>query len=412
MSEKFKLLFLSSDRYPPRRVDVSVLFAEKLAVDRGHQIDFILQSEEDCDHAYVTEWKGCEVIVGRNDNRRKWYSRIKKHLFSLAIDLRAITRMRAGGYDFVQLKDKYLSALFLVPACKLLRIKFIYWLSYPFPEESLLKAMEPTANYPLFYRVRGHFFDFLFYHFIARSAEYIFVQSEQMKRDLVARGVTAEKQLSIPMGVSIEKFPLTNFDDELISEYPTIVHLGILARVRKMDFIIRVFSLVCKSIPEAQLQMVGGGDDKLDMQILFDEAERLGISDKILFTGWLPMDDALKYVRNSSICVSPFYPTPILNSTSPTKLVEYMAMGKAVVANDHPEQRLVIDESGAGICVPYDEQAFADALIELLKDPERCRQMGRRGRDYVEKYRTYDRIADSVEQQYLKLCRPNNDVVS
>ena len=47
-----------------------------------------------------------------------------------------------------------------------------------------------------------------------------------------------------------------------------------------------------------------------------------------------------------------------------------MALGKAVVANDHPEQRRVIEESGAGICVPYAEQPFAAAIVRLLEDPD------------------------------------------
>lgn len=404
MSGKFKLLFLSSDRYPPRRVDVSVLFAEKLAKASGHQIDFILQSEEDCHQVYHAEWKGCQVLVGKNDNRQKWYARIVKHFYSLLIDCRAVFRLRSGEYDFVQLKDKYLSSLFLVPACKIFRVKFIYWMSFPFPEESLLKARETEANYPLFYRMRGHVFDIIFYRFIVRTADFIFVQSEQMKHDLMARGVSADKQLVVPMGVSIENFSVSNLNIYPEIEYPKIVHLGTLARVRKMDFLIRVFSLVCLGCPNARLQMVGGGDEDRDMEILFAEAERLGIREKIYFTGWLPMDQALEYVKTASVCVSPFFPTPILNSTSPTKLVEYMAMGKAVVANDHPEQRLVIDESKAGICVPYDEQAFADAIVALLEDPLECRDMGRRGREYVEKYRTYDRIAEMVERQYLDLC--------
>src|SRR6202000_624421 len=45
---KFRLLVLSSDPFPPTRVDVSVLFGEELA-GRGHQIDWILQSEADLD---------------------------------------------------------------------------------------------------------------------------------------------------------------------------------------------------------------------------------------------------------------------------------------------------------------------------------------------------------------------------
>ncbi len=89
----------------------------------------------------------------------------------------------------------------------------------------------------------------------------------------------------------------------------------------------------------------------------------------MVFVGQLPQAQALRYVREADVCVSPFYPTAILQSTSPTKLVEYMAMGKAVVANDHPEQKRVIEESGAGYCVPYEEQPFADAIVKLLKDP-------------------------------------------
>jgi glycosyltransferase involved in cell wall biosynthesis len=110
-------------------------------------------------------------------------------------------------------------------------------------------------------------------------------------------------------------------------------------------------------------------------------------------------------VAEADVCVSPFFPTPILNSTSPTKLVEYMAMGKAVVANDHPEQRLVIAESGAGLCVAWDETAFAQALLRLLRDPALARNMGERGRAWVLQHRTYDAIADLVERELLTVAQ-------
>jgi glycosyltransferase involved in cell wall biosynthesis len=110
-------------------------------------------------------------------------------------------------------------------------------------------------------------------------------------------------------------------------------------------------------------------------------------------------------VLDADVCVSPFLPTPVLNSTSPTKLVEYMAMGRAVVANDHPEQREVLASSGAGLCVPYEEDAFARAIVKILRDPEGAARMGRRGREYVERCRTYSRIADAVERDYRSLCR-------
>ena len=120
-------------------------------------------------------------------------------------------------------------------------------------------------------------------------------------------------------------------------------------------------------------------------------------------TGFLPQEKAWQHVKEADVCVSPIYPAPILNCGSPTKLIEYMAMGKAVVANDHPEQRLVISESNAGICVPYDETAFAEGILYLLKNPDVAKQMGIRGRKYVEAKRNYERTADLVEKKLLQL---------
>ncbi|OEU63982.1 MAG: hypothetical protein BBJ57_13030 [Desulfobacterales bacterium PC51MH44] len=167
-----------------------------------------------------------------------------------------------------------------------------------------------------------------------------------------------------------------------------------------MDFLIRIFARVLKNVPDAKLYLVGAGDDPSDEKLFLDEAKRLEITNSIIMTGFLPMAEAWEYVRQVDVCVSPFYPTFILNSTSPTKLIEYMAMGKAVVANDHPEQCLVIQESGGGICVPYDEQVFADAIIDLLLNTQKAREMGKRGRKYVEKNRSYKAIADMVDLKY------------
>ena len=57
---RLRLLVVSSDTYPPTRVDVSVLFGVELA-NRGHQIDVIMQSEAACPRAYATTWEGGRV---------------------------------------------------------------------------------------------------------------------------------------------------------------------------------------------------------------------------------------------------------------------------------------------------------------------------------------------------------------
>ena len=111
----------------------------------------------------------------------------------------------------------------------------------------------------------------------------------------------------------------------------------------------------------------------------------------------------MAYVRDANVCVSPIYPSPMFNAASPTKLIEYMAMGKPVVANEHPEQSMVIEQSGAGYCVAWDEDAFAEAIVRLLNAPELATEMGERGRRYVAEHRAYDKLTDLVEKQLLAL---------
>jgi glycosyltransferase involved in cell wall biosynthesis len=175
-----------------------------------------------------------------------------------------------------------------------------------------------------------------------------------------------------------------------------------LIKVRRLDFLIRAFALVAHDMPAAKLYFVGGAEPA-DEELLKSEVTRLGLDDAVVFVGQLPQAQALQYVREADVCVSPFHPTPILRSTSPTKLIEYMALGKAVVANDHPEQKRVIEESGAGVCVAYDERAFANAILSLLRDPQTARLMGARGRRYAIEHRSYGIIAGVVEKRMLEI---------
>lgn len=271
---------------------------------------------------------------------------------------------------------------------------------------------EGAARYPLYYFLRGIIRKFLLYRVIMSQADHIFVQSEQMKKDVASKGIPKGKLTSVPMGISLEAIRYQPTEIEVLTskDEKVVLYLGTLAKVRRIDFLIRVFDKVLYQVPNVKLYLVGDGNNPSDEQILKDEAVRLGVEETVIFTGFLPRDEAWRYVCKANVCVSPFHPTPILNVASPTKLIEYLAMGKPVVANDHPEQRLVISESGGGICVPYEENAFADAIVELLGNPQRAIEMGNKGRRYVEKYRTYKTIADVVEGVYLRICRSMDEI--
>lgn len=399
-----RVLLLAGDPFPPKRVDVTVLYGEELS-KRGHRIDWLMQSEAHCPRAYVKRYAGGVAFVGPTDTGSSLARRVRKHVLGIAHDLKVFGLLRTNRYDVVEVKDKFVSGVFALVAARIFGAKFVYWLSYPFPEHYLYRSKTGDAPYPRLYWLRGTAFKLLLYKVLLPGADRVFVQSEQMRSDIAALGVTPAKMTAVPMGVKLAKPRAASRGRSAIPEGERcLVYLGTLVRVRRLDFLVRVLAIVRREMPDVKLYLVGRGEEPADEEAILAEAARLGVSSAVVLVGELPRDQALKYVHDADVCVSPFYPTPILRSTSPTKLVEYLAMGKAVVASDHPEQRRVIEESGGGLCVPWDETEFARAIVRLMSCPALARRMGENGRRFVEQNRSYAAIADLVERELVALA--------
>lgn len=406
LKKNLRILLISSDKYPVFRPALYAIFNREMA-NRGHIVDCLLQAEKYIPKAYTVPFGKGQAYVGATDEGETRLRRLHKYALDFINDLRIFKLMTINEYDVMQVKDKYVSALLAFILARFKKKRFFFWLAYPHPEANIYAAKQGVARYRIFYFLRGYFYKFILYKIILRLADHVFVQSEQMKQDIAAQGILLEKMTPVPGSVDVSAIPFDapNPDYKILKSAGEkwILYLGTFIRERNLDFLIRVLGEVLRQIPRAKLYMLGKGEMPEDEKSLKDEAKRLGIEDAVIFTGHLPMKKAWEYIRKADVCASPYYPTPILNSTSPTKLIEYMAMGKPVVGNDHPEQSLVIKESGAGIVTSWNEKEFASAIIKILKDPEAACNMGARGRRYVEMYRTNEIITDSVLSEYYRL---------
>ena len=397
--EKLDILFVTSDLYPPFRPAAKAVFAEGLAA-RGHRIDWVLQAAAPTSGSGEQPFKGGIAYVAPTNSGGTRLERLKKHLANLRNDFRVFGILKRHRYSLVQVKDKYFGALLALAAAKMHGVPVFYWLAYPHGEASLYAARSGVARYGLIYRLRGLLQRFLLYRVIMPACAHVFVQSEQMRRDVAREGIPLEKMTAVPSSLNLRDLDAGADEDAPASDPPTVVYLGTLLRERQLDFIVRAHARVVGAVPNARLSFVGSGWMPDDEQLLRREAERLGISGNVAITGWLPMKEAWQHVRRAALCVSPYLPVPILRSTSPTKLIEYMALGKPVVANDHPEQADVLRQSGAGIVCAWDEQEFAAAIVELLNDPGRCGAMGAAGRRYVAEHRTHWAMVELVAGRY------------
>jgi glycosyltransferase involved in cell wall biosynthesis len=127
---------------------------------------------------------------------------------------------------------------------------------------------------------------------------------------------------------------------------------------------------------DVQLTIVGDGDVRPNIVRL---SARLGLLDFVEFTGHLSDDRAIAdYLVTSDVCVEPAPKNSFNDLCTMNKVVEYMAMGKPVVAFDLHEVRDTAQS--AGIYVPSNDPIdFGEQILRLLELPEERRRMGAEG---------------------------------
>lgn len=382
------------------RVDVSDLFAQRLA-SAGLEVDYILFDREPGPTWQSQPWRGARAFVVGASATGGLRGALTNKFKQLWADIRTVQLAASGHYDIIQIRDRFFVAPFALLAARLRGKKFVYWLSYPYPESRLIDAQEGRARIGWATWLLGTLEAWILYRLVLPRVDHAFVQSGQMLRDIAAEGVDATLMTPVPMGVNESLLDL-----RVEQEHPnTVAYLGTLIRVRRLEMLVEAIALVRKQIPEARLLLVGDGEDPEDRHHIERAVAQFGLGDSVEITGMLPMAEAHALVAQAAVCVSPFYPTPILLSTSPTKISEYLALGRPVVANIHPEQSLVLEQSGAGCCVPWSAPDFAEAIVALLKDPQRAAAMGQRGREWVAENRVYGKIAQDLIPHYQALLR-------
>ncbi|MFZ5526158.1 MAG: glycosyltransferase [Pseudomonadota bacterium] len=386
-----KIYYSINDPYPAYRVDLTELFGvelQRLGVETKWFMDAPLKKG-----VPPNEFFGQQVVVpeggaGLLRKGRYWF-----------FDISRIASLKRSDVDAIQCRDKYIGALAGLLKARALGIPFFYWCSYPFPEHKLALAEKATGGRKLLSLAQGWLGYWILYKIVMPNSTHVFVQSEQMKRDLTRIGVDPSKMTPVLMGVASGMLDWAR-RNEVSVEPEKVVYLGTFASVRRLGTVIRAFSQVVKNIPKAKLFMVGDGDVPEERAELERLAKELDISESVVFTGFVPMEQAWLHAKSAAVCLSPFYPTPILASASPTKLVEYMALGRPIICNDHPEQSSVIQDSGAGICVQWNEKDFADAITWVLQNRGEAERRANFGPDWVQNNRVYKKIAEQVYEIY------------
>jgi glycosyltransferase involved in cell wall biosynthesis len=240
-----------------------------------------------------------------------------------------------------------------------------------------------------------------------KKADLVLPVSDTMKKELICHGIPREKMYTVPLGIDPEFITKQVQREELgLEQGALVLYFGAVKRIRNLDFLLLAFARVVNRMRGARLLILGITDqDKEEVGRLKKVAMRLGLEDRIIWRESVPRRMVFQYIATSDVCVSPIPPIYAYKFASPTKLVEAMGIGRPVVANDLPEQKKLIQDSGGGICVGYDPEVFGNAIIELLENPEERKQMGRKGKTFVLTHRSYPQMALELEKLYCGLLK-------
>jgi len=162
-----------------------------------------------------------------------------------------------------------------------------------------------------------------------------------------------------------------------LEDAEVLLYVGRLAEEKNLDLLLRAFARIVAARPQARLVLVGKGPHERGLRCA---AQKLGLGERVIFTGPIPHGEVPHYAATADLFVF-----PSMTETQGLVLIEAMAAGIPVVAVEAPGPVDVLSEGG-GLLVPAQEDAFASAVLALLADEPRRRALGREAAQAAQRY--------------------------
>ncbi len=388
-------------------------------------------------HAEALEANGFQVtVISTREKEQPWNETIngvRVHRFPLWYSSTSVL-----GYFFEF--GLATVALFLMTAWAMIRDQYDMVVMYNPPDSLFLATILPrllgkTIVFdlrdlsPELYQAKFNRKKFLYQILLwmegqaCQIADHIIVVNESYKRVIMERHHLPEGKISVVrQGPDLEKMVSTPPDPELRSRAQTIIaYLGNMSAERGIGNLFQALYHLDHDFGHKDWLCLLVGEP-VNKSWLDKQAEKLGITDRLLFTGYVPLKQWVAYLSTADICVDPGPYNPINNISTTNKMMDYMALSRPVVVFDLEERRV----TGADTVLYArinDDADLGRQIARLIEDPDLREHLGQLGRKRVENYlalqhqrklllEVYSRLTHwKIDQQPVRMHEPEMDEV-
>lgn len=226
------------------------------------------------------------------------------------------------------------------------------------------------------------------------KAQTILVANERTKQALPT-GVHGTVIELVDNGVDLSVWQPTTPVAKESNERVSFVYIGRLVDWKAVDILLEAFQPVAEKT-SATLQIIGDGKLRQELESL---TSRLGLTDRVEFTGWLPQQEcAIKLQQADALVLSS------LLECGGAVVLEAMAMGRPVIATNWGGPADYLNSSCGMLIDPTSKEAFVngltDAMLKLAQSSELRFSMGCAGQERILKYFDWERKVDRILEIY------------
>ncbi|MCT6699028.1 TIGR04063 family PEP-CTERM/XrtA system glycosyltransferase [Rheinheimera sp. 4Y26] len=244
--------------------------------------------------------------------------------------------------------------------------------------------------------------------YVLKGADAVTTICEGLRKDMLSRGIAADKITPIPNAVNVEQFQLINQKDQQLAEKlglqgkKVLGFLGSFYAYEGLDLLVAAMPAILKQVPDAVLLLVGGGPQQ---QALEQQIRELGLEQHVIMPGRVPHSVVNSYYSLVDLLVYPRKSMRLTELVTPLKPLEAMAQGKVLLASNVGGHHELIEHGKTGWLFQSDDvTALSNAAVELLNATEQWPQIRQNGRNFVENVRNWQQSCSPYLNIYQRLC--------